>query len=334
MYAAAGLPADGAQATSTPPNTVRLTAIAITIITIPGPARPQVSAQLDGQHAAHVVTLGRCALVGDDAAIHQGDLSADDRADVAFVGDHHDGPPVGVQLGEQLQHGVGGGRVEVAGRLVGQQQRRIVGQRPGDRGALLLPARERGGQLVGLVGDADRSSSCWRAVAPLAGRDLLGEVHRQHHVLGHGQRRQQLEELEHQPDVAAPPGSQPGLRQRPQIGAGGPDGPRGGPVDPGEQVQQRRLAAARAPDDRDELALGDVEAEVVDGDELAGCQRVGLDDVADLDRVVHGGCLRRESIRSPPPAAPAGVGRVGRCGVGSSAVGYDLSASNGGTWTR
>ena len=65
-----------------------------------------------------------------------------------------DGPSFGVQVAEQLQDGVGGVGVEVARRLVGQHQRRIVGQRAGDGRALLLAARERGGELGGLVPDA------------------------------------------------------------------------------------------------------------------------------------------------------------------------------------
>jgi hypothetical protein len=63
--------------------------------------------------------------------------------------------------------------------------------------------------------------------------------------------------------------------------------PGGGPVDAGEQVQQRRLAAARPPYDRDELALRDLEAEVVNGDDLASAQWISLDGVADLYRKFH-----------------------------------------------
>jgi hypothetical protein len=41
------------------------------------------------------------------------------------------------KLGEDL---VGGGLVKIAGRLIGEDQRRAVGQRAGDRDALLLAA--------------------------------------------------------------------------------------------------------------------------------------------------------------------------------------------------
>src|SRR5215207_5365909 len=50
---------------------------------------------------------------------------------------------------------------------------------------------------------------------------------------------------------------QPRLRQRTKIRARCVYRPRGGPVDSGQQVQQRGFAASRRPDDGDTLALGD-----------------------------------------------------------------------------
>ena len=63
--------------------------------------------------------------------------------------------PAGGEAGKQLEDRVRRARIEVAGRLVREQHRRVVGERAGDGGALLLPARQGRGQLVGLVGDAD-----------------------------------------------------------------------------------------------------------------------------------------------------------------------------------
>ena len=51
------------------------------------------------------------------------------------------------QVEQALEHRARGGGVEVAGRLVGQQQARLVGQGAGDGDALLLAA----GQLGRLV---------------------------------------------------------------------------------------------------------------------------------------------------------------------------------------
>ena len=57
---------------------------------------------------------------------------------------HHDRRPAGVDVAQQLEHAARGALIEVAGRLVGEQHRRLVDERPGDRDALLLAA----GQLA------------------------------------------------------------------------------------------------------------------------------------------------------------------------------------------
>ena len=62
--------------------------------------------------------------------------------DLLLVGDHDDRPAGGVEVVEQVQHVVGAGAVQRAGRLVGEQQHRVRDDRPRDRHPLLLAARE------------------------------------------------------------------------------------------------------------------------------------------------------------------------------------------------
>ena len=69
--------------------------------------------------------------------------------------DHDDRLAAVDQALEQVEDCIGGPRVQVAGRLVGDDDRRVVGERAGDGDALLLAAGESGGQLVGLVGHLD-----------------------------------------------------------------------------------------------------------------------------------------------------------------------------------
>ena len=69
-----------------------------------------------------------------------------------FVRHHHDRHmrfPRGFI--EQRPELLGGMRIEVAGRLIGEKHRGFHDQRPGDRDALLLPAGERIGAVVGAV---------------------------------------------------------------------------------------------------------------------------------------------------------------------------------------
>ena len=82
-----------------------------------------------------------------------------DRGDLGVVGDEHDRPAGGVELVEQ-GHDVGAGvAVEVAGRLVGEDERGLGDERPGDRDALLLAA----GQLGRLVVEAIAHARAARA---------------------------------------------------------------------------------------------------------------------------------------------------------------------------
>ena len=60
-----------------------------------------------------------------------------------------------VQPLKDVHHLDAGSRVEVPGRLVRQQNRRVVDERPRDRDALLLAARELVGVMVGPLLEPD-----------------------------------------------------------------------------------------------------------------------------------------------------------------------------------
>ena len=87
---------------------------------------------------------------------------------------------------EDRQDLLRGGGVQVAGRLVGEDQRRVGDQRAGDRDALLLAAGQLGGQVVDAVAQPDLAQ---RAPAPGAGARRAAEPGVGERQLDVGQRR-------------------------------------------------------------------------------------------------------------------------------------------------
>ena len=108
--------------------------------------------------------------------------------------------PRRVQLVEEPDDLLAGGRVEVAGGLVGEQDRRLADQRAGDRDALPLAAGELVGPVVHAVREADRVERRLGAGAPLAAGEAAVDE-RQLHVRERRGARQELERLEDEADL-------------------------------------------------------------------------------------------------------------------------------------
>ncbi len=108
--------------------------------------------------------------------------------------------PSSVQLVEQGEDLDARLRIEIAGRLVGEQDRRVRDERARDRDALPLTARELVRQVMRAIGEAD-------ALEHALGLGLaLGEAHaaidqRLHDVLQRRSARQQVEALEDEADL-------------------------------------------------------------------------------------------------------------------------------------
>ena len=161
------------------------------------------------------------------------------------VGDHHQRAPASIDgLAQQREHLAAGAQVERAGRLVGEHELGLADQRPRDRHALLLAAGELGRAMARAVGEPDgRERLAHRA----ARQPPAGEPRRQRDVLRRGQRRQQVEGLEDEPDALAPQAGQRPLASRAELEVTEDDSSRGRPVEPGGGLQERRLAGARRP---------------------------------------------------------------------------------------
>ena len=104
-----------------------------------------------------------------------------------------------LQAEQQVDHLLAGLAVEIAGRLVGQDDLRAGAQGPGDGDALLLAAGELRREMIGAVRQPDLVQQARRR---LEGVGLAGELQRQRHVLQRRHGRHQMERLEYDADVA------------------------------------------------------------------------------------------------------------------------------------
>src|SRR3989442_365985 len=194
--------------------------------------------------ASNSGTSGGLLLVGSDQAIAQGHDPRGMGGDIRLMRDHHDGLPLAVQVGEDLHDLLTRGRVEVAGRLVGEQDARLVHQRPRDSHALPLAA----GQLVRLVlHPIPQRHALQRPRGPRA--PCRGPKPRvdegQLHVVQGGRAGQQVEGLEDEADLLV---ADPGQRIVGQVGDLLPVEPvltAARRVEAADQVHERRFPRAR-----------------------------------------------------------------------------------------
>jgi hypothetical protein len=196
--------------------------------------------------------------------------------DCRVVGDEEHGlARLPVEAPQQPQDHATGLEIELAGGLITQQDRRILHQCPGDRHPLLLASRQLGWEVIGPFGETDL---CQDEARPFGGV-AAGELGDQLDVLGGGEGRDQVEELEDEahgratkrhPVVGIEPGQVDAL-----------DGHRalGGVVDGTDQVEQRGLSGAARPQDHGEFARSHLEIDPLEGMHGGGSLAVGLPDV-------------------------------------------------------
>ncbi len=163
-----------------------------------------------------------------------------------------------VRLSSKIRshHAVAGRRVEAAGRLVGEQDRRFGDEGAGQRDALLLAARQRLRIVTLACRQADLRQHRRRLRANAVG---AGQLERQHHVLERVEMAEQLERLEHEADAARTQLRAPVLVERREVGAEQRDATAGRAIESGQQSEQRRLSGTGRADDRDRLARADRE---------------------------------------------------------------------------
>jgi hypothetical protein len=201
-----------------------------------------------------------------------------------------------MQIPYERQDLVAGAGVEVPGRLVGQQHRWIDRERTRDGDALTLTARELVGQVLQAMGELHERQELAGALVDFQPRPAA-QVQRKTDVFQAGERRQEVEELEDEPDLVPSDAGQVVVRelgQRPSLDA---HGAAGGSIEPANQVEERRLARPRRPDDRDHFAGLDRQRHVVEGDDAPLAFEL-FGDVVERDDGGRGGDGRPGGIRA------------------------------------
>jgi hypothetical protein len=240
----------------------------------PHPSRPS------WQHTGHAGGAGR---IGLEQSVAHADLPAGAGGDVEVVGHQHDGDALlAVEPLEQRHHLLAGAGVEVAGGLVGEQHLRLAHQGAGDGDPLLLTA----GQLVRPVVEAVAHAHPLqgRLRAPPSLPPARTPVHQGHPDVVEGAGAgQQLEGLEDEADGAVAQLGQLVLAHRGDVAAAHPQHAGRRPVEPAEQVHQRRLAGAGRPDDGGVVAALDGEGDAAEGVDRDALELVGAGDVDSLE---------------------------------------------------
>ena len=164
---------------------------------------------------------------------------------------HEDRRPAFGEGAHQVQHLADELGVEGRGDLVEEQDFRVGGDRPGDRHALLLPARQAVGMSLGEAGEPDPLEQRHRAFLGILLRYLVHDARGERDVAEHGQMREEVVALEDGAQTCAHPiaihtrvGDVLRAEEDPSV------------VDRFEQpeaAQQRGLARARRPDERDHV---------------------------------------------------------------------------------
>src|SRR5581483_5046479 len=146
----------------------------------------------------------------------------------------------------------------VAGRLVGENDRRPAHERAGDRDALPFASGEFRGLEARAVREADAFERLVRASVPLAGADAgveepVGDVLARRRMLG------EEELLKDEADLARSWPREVAIVQLRRVDVADPDDAAGGPRERADDVQERRLAGPGRADDRHQLTPPDGE---------------------------------------------------------------------------
>jgi hypothetical protein len=240
-----------------------------------------------------------------DVAVAHADDALGPGGNVVFVGDHDDGLAHGVELRQALHNLVAGLGVEVAGRLVGQDDTGIIDQSPGDGDALLLAAGQLHGAVIEAIAQADHVGQVEAPFAcPLGQVNALVEQGNLD-VLDNRVLRQQVVRLKDEAQIAAADLGQLVVVHLRNVLVAEEVLPAGRPIQTAKQIEQRGLAGARRSHEGDEFALLDHQGDAAQGVYGDRLQVVVFDQIVDANDFGHEWICSGMKIRQAGTAVPA-----------------------------
>src|ERR1700744_4294805 len=249
-------------------------------VVVPRPRSPGTVPRRSGYDSSVRLAVDTARLVADHLAVFEfDDALAHGVDDGGIVRGHDDGGAGPVDPVQDLHDADRRGRVDVSGRLVGQQDHRPVDEGPGHGDPLLLATGQLVGHPVVLALQADQVDDLGHDLADEPPR-LADDLQREGHVLVDVLVRQEPEVLEHTAD-AAPEHRHAPVGQPGQIPAGHPDTAIGRPLLLEDQAQERGVTRTRRADEKDKLAFLHPDADVLQ--RRAALARVDLADVIEVD---------------------------------------------------
>ena len=175
---------------------------------------------------------------------------------------------------EDLEDEPPGLEIEGAGGLVAEEDVGTLRHGAGDGDALLLAARELGREVVEAVAEADEPERVGGV------ERVLGDVRHERDVLARREARDQVVELEDEPDVLAAVRGEERVVLAREVVIGVVDVAGRRHVEPAQDVEQRRLPAPGGAEQRDELAGVELEVDAAERDHVDLAHAVDLRDAA------------------------------------------------------
>ena len=169
--------------------------------------------------------------------------------------DHGQGAEIRIDAFDGLEHRYAGAHVQGTGGFVAQQHVGVLGYGAGDGHALLLAARELRREMVQPGLKAHQGQGFGRV------HGIVRDVGDECHVLAGREAGDEVVELEDEPHGLAAVGGQGFLVGVGQVLATVGQGAAGGGVEAAQDVQQRRLAAARGAEQHDQFAGKEVQVD-------------------------------------------------------------------------